>query len=190
MYNQNYEEYMRSVLGYMPNNNDMEYTYDRNDANMYYNMPANYMQNNMNISNIEDMYPEIYKIVYPMIRKSCSNYMGKITEENVERMTMEIFTHLEEDMSRGNDQNVQNKKVETKSNNRLEENRNQSENRNRNSLLRDLIRILILRELVWKNRPPRPPFPGPRPPFPGPRPPFSGPGMPIQPRAYEDVSIY
>ena len=63
----------------------------------------------------------------------------------------------------------------------------------RNNFLRDLIRILILKELLGGGnfpRPPKPPFP-PRPPFPGgpgpnPRPPFppQNPGGPIRPREF------
>ena len=55
------------------------------------------------------------------------------------------------------------------------------ETRQRNFLLRDLIKILILRELLKNRRPNRPPFPPGRPPMPPPRPPM-GPGNPF--RAY------
>ena len=59
----------------------------------------------------------------------------------------------------------------------------QQETRQRNPLLRDLIRILVLRELMGNPGRPRPPFRPPvRPPFgpgPEPRPPFPGP----QPRS-------
>ena len=50
-----------------------------------------------------------------------------------------------------------------------------------------MIQILIIRELLRRPRPARPPFPGPggRPPFPG------GPGRPpFRPREYDDMDIY
>lgn len=68
-----------------------------------------------------------------------------------------------------------------------------------NYLLRDLIKILILNQLLGRPQPPRP-GPG-RPPFPGPgplppRPPFPGgpgpvrPPMPPQPRDYNDNVMF
>jgi len=183
MYNQTYEEYMRNILGYIPSNQDMEYTY-RNDTNIYYNSPTSYATSNMNLANIDDLYPEIYKIVYPMVKKACANCRGEINETNVEKITMEVFTNVEVNIGTENEVNVQNRKAETKCNSKVEENRNKQENRNRNYLLKDLIRILVLRELLQENRPNRPPFIGPRPPVPGgqgPRPPF--PSGPIQPRS-------
>lgn len=58
MYNNtSYEEYMRTVLGYMPNN--MQDTYaDKN----YYITQNNFQTNNCNI---EDLYPDIYRKMYP-----------------------------------------------------------------------------------------------------------------------------
>ena len=71
----------------------------------------------------------------------------------------------------------------------IKENRGEDRQfRNRN--LRDLIQILIIRELLRRRRRPmpgRPPFPGGRPPFPG------GPGMgrpPMMPREYNNMDIY
>lgn len=184
MYNQTYEEYMRNVLGYIPSNQDMEYTY-RNDANMYYyDMPNNYATSFRESVDLEAMYPEIYKIVYPMVKKACASCRGEINETNVEKITMEVFTNLEVNIATETQVNVQNRKVETKSNSKIEESRNKSENRNQNFLLKDLIRILVLRELTGRNRSAHPPFPGQRLPFsggPGARLPFLG--GPIQPRA-------
>lgn len=154
MYYQSYEEYMRDVLGY-PRENAIP-TYDYN------------MQNNrgMERKEAEGLYPEVYKIVYPMVCKACNQYNGEITEEFVERLTNEVYTNLElEQEIRGEAGKsiVKSNSSTTKNDMRKEENRQIS----RNNTLRDLIKILIIRELLgMTNRPGRPPFPG------GPRPPM------------------
>ena len=185
MYNQNYEEYMRSVLGYNPiYSGDYRNTYEQN----IYMTPTMHNQANEN-----DMYPEIYKIVYPMVKKACSNPMQEVTEAEVERITMEIFMAVEDTMSVETKVTVQNRVADSKSTNKnvisQKEDRSENRQRRRNTTLQDLIRILVLRELLGRPNFPGRPGPGPRPPFPGgpgPRPPFSGgpgPRPPIQPRA-------
>ena len=70
-------------------------------------------------------------------------------------------------------------KMENIANTKSKENKNEKETReSRNPGIRDLIKILILRELLKNNH--RPPMPPPRPPFPG-----NG-RPPIRPRIYED----
>ena len=59
MYYQNYDDYMHSILGY-PN------TYD--NCNECYNSFVKHQMTNA-ISEKEQWYPEIYKIVYPMVKK-------------------------------------------------------------------------------------------------------------------------
>ena len=66
MYNNPYEEYMRNSLWYsgMPMMN-------MNQMNMMpemYETEGNFAWDQ---ASIEDMYPEIYKIIYPMICKAC-----------------------------------------------------------------------------------------------------------------------
>ena len=181
MYNETYEDYIRSILGYnngynMCNNNINENTY----------MPT-YRQNNQT-EEIERCYPEIYKIVYPMVCKKCDNYTGRITNETIEDMTDEIYFSLQNENEIGLNITLQNdvRSVETsnKSNNvktnvnerTSEISRKKSENRSedrqerriiRDHSLRDLIKILLIRRFLNNifNRP-RPPQP-PRPPFPG-----------------------
>lgn len=164
MYYQSYEDYMRDVLGY-PRQNPIP-TYN-------YNMPQGRSGN----TEIERLYPEIYKTVYPMVCKACTQYNGEITEEFVERLTNEVYNNLETEQGVRSEQT----KTTTKQTTLKNETRKEEETRQRrpNNTLRDLIRILIIRELLgMPNRPgrPRPPFPGgpgpaPRPPI-GPRPPF------------------
>lgn len=249
MYYNDYEDYMRNVLGYNNyNNNDSTYGCD-NCYGMNYNnannncigcncgaIPRNQM-NNMNsfsnrdnqASNIEQMYPEIYKIINPMVCRMCDNNTQPISEYMIEQMTDDIYDNV---VNRVEIQNVINLNIGTTRDADVEvvldreevNNRNNSTNTNaqqnrsnvsssntaannstlgnstnktnistnskideqeiretrspqprrRNTLLRDLIRILILNRLIRPGRPPFRPGPGPRP-----RPGF--PGMPPRP---------
>jgi len=166
---QNYEEYMRSVLGYSPMGNIYTDTYDsRNDY--YYDV-----QDVMLNRNLDMYYPDIYKIVYPMVCKICNQNMNReITEDMIDSMTDEIYRNVEDV---GTELSVQSNKTQLKNGDVKNPNAKESEireTRQRNFLLRDLIRILILRELSRPNRPPfRPPVRPPRPPRP-PRNPWGG----------------
>jgi hypothetical protein len=177
MYYQNYEDYMRTVLGY-PNNNAVNSTYE----NEYYPQPSN--------ENLEELYPEIYKILNPMVIKCCQRINNRpITNSLLDEMSEEIYRNIESEIDikfeleskprtelRNGDVVNPNAKTEEK------------ETRQRNYLMQDLIRILLLNYLF--NRRPNIPPPG-RPPFPpqgGPGFPPQFPGMrpPIQPRDYNN----
>ena len=216
MYYNDYEDYMRNVLGY---NNIRDNTYS------YYNRDTSN-------SNIEQMYPEIYKIINPMVCRACDNNTQPISEYMIEQMTddiydnvvnrveiqnvinlnigttrdedMEVVLNREEEHARNssvnnNQQNrsgasfsnntssstSQNNSLSKTSSNSIASKVTESEvretrsPRRRNTLLRDLIRILILNRLIRPGRPNRPPYrPGPGGPI-GPRPGF--PGMPPRP---------
>lgn len=126
-----YEEYMRNVLGYQPIKYDNTY-------NMNYNMINNDSKpifNNYQVQELENCYPDIYKIVYPMVQKVCAQNTGNITREVVDRMTDEVYFAVEdremlENREKKQDTTVENRKI------------------SRNHGLNDLIRILILRELL------------------------------------------
>ena len=175
-----------------------------------------YFENNIpqNSSNdeIEECYPEIYKIVYPMVRKACTNNSEPMTPELIKRMTDDIYSSIEADniinisnvnINLTNDiKNTENRSTNITRNNLRQDNKSTSEykeNKNseikredrgvenrgedrqfRNRNLRDLIKILLIRELLGGIRNPgRPPMPPSRPPM---RPPFpGGPGMPGRP---------
>ena len=184
MYNNPYEEYMRNSLGYnwMPNMNQA------NSMNEMYETEGEFTCNQ---TSVEDMYPEIYRIIYPMVCKACMAVNENVTEDLVSRITNEVYMNVEnmeviqENRSSVNSINTQaSKSTKSDSLNRINTNNSintvsnvrQQETRKRNPLLRDLIRILVLRELIGNpGRPrPRPPF---RPPFggefgPGLRPPY------------------
>ncbi len=188
MYNQKYDEYFNNSLNYPPNmynNNTYEvdnYYYpeyfNRIDCMMEgYNRNYNYANNAqipMKNQNSENLYPEIYKIVYPMIVKICSTNTKTISEELVNEMTDTIYKNVESEDYFENDTRVTEiKKGDVRNPNAKPQVTELKEDRQRrpNPFLRDLIRILILRELLGNpgKNPPRPPRP--------PRPPF-GPGMP------------
>lgn len=185
MYNNPYEEYMRNSLGYnwIPNMN-----MNMNQANSMNEMYET-EECTCNQTSVEDMYPEIYKIIYPMVCKACMAVSQNVTEDLVSRITNEIYVNVEHmemfNETRSSSISVSpqvSKNVKGDSiNNKISSSSNNSSNvrqetRQRNPLLRDLIRILVLRELIGNpGRPrPRPPFrlpygggfgPGSRPPY-------------------------
>lgn len=180
MYYQNYEDYMRSVLGYPLENRNTYEIYN------YSEFPQMYSNSTRDSSEIMELYPDIYKIVNPMVCKICENNTKPITRELIDKMTDEIYLNLE---SKPDNNTVVNVKVnasvsserQEKSNRvskaedsmvDIKENLQNREDRQRmqnDNMLRDLIRILILNQLLgsnFPNRPPRPQRPPMRPLFP------------------------
>lgn len=187
MYYQNYEDYMRSVLGYP---NSTPNTYDD-----YYDEMTQATPNIL--EEREEWYPEIYRIVYPMVCKTCDDIGNRdITEQLIDEMTNNIYINLEVEEKEDEAPKQELRNGDVRNPRAKEPERETRQRRPNNPALRDLIRILILREIFDRRRPrppvrpPRPPMPGPRPPFPGgPRPSFpGGPGMPPpMPRNYNDL---
>lgn len=195
MYNETYQEYIRSILGY-PNiqrNNYMESNYQ----------PTTYTNNQSN-EELENCYPEIYKVVYPMVLKACDTNTKPVTSSLIEELTNEIYLSIETDteinvtINLNNDvgHKTQNNRTTTATaSNTVKVAETQKENRGedrqfRNRGLQDLIRILLIRELLGRpgHRPPMPPpRPPMRPPFPG-----GGPRPPIMPRGneYYNLDLY
>ena len=205
MYNETYDNYIRSILGYPARNQFEQYNQEMPEYQSYQEYRNPTFNTNINISGnnveLENSYPEIYKIVYPMVTKKCENVRSEtFSKSDIENMTDEIYYALEEkqekiininltnDMSSTKAQNssavstsakVENKRPDVKISQKAIEN---SEKRQINNGLRALIQILLIRELLNRPRPPfrppmpNPPGPGPRPPM---RPPFRpGPGRP------------
>ncbi len=191
MYDNQYEEYIRSVLGYPS-------TANMNQNQMYQNEYPNPSQINMR-NDLEEFYPEIYKIIYPMVQKVCDGNMRANSREEIEQMTDEIYSAIEDNnqinvnINLGNTVSTTNSNTQNRNEQHKEEGQKKSsekqevENRNakesrislRNNNLRDLIKILLIRELLRRrhnNFPPRPPH-NPRPPM---RP-------PIMPRNYQPL---
>lgn len=178
MYNETYDEYIRSILGYPARNQFDQFNQGQQEYQGYQEYRNPTFNTNINISGnnveLENSYPEIYKIVYPMITKKCENVReSDITKDDIENMTDEIYYALE---SKNETQ------VNIKKRPEVKVSETTGEKRQLNGGLRDLIQILLIRELLNRRRPPfrppmpNPPGPGPRPPM---RPPFGpGPGRP------------
>ena len=206
MYNNQYEEYMRNSLGYnMPMMNMNQMGMNQMNMNEMYESENNFSCNQV----VDDMYPEIYRIIYPMVCKACMAVDENISEDLVSRMVNEIYMNVENmecmQETRGSSISVSPQASKSSKSDLTNTSRTgsglssssssssvsssvrQQETRQRNPLLRDLIRILVLRELLGNPGRPRPTFRPPyRPPFgggmgpgQGPRPPFPGP----QPRS-------
>ena len=176
---QNYEDYMRNVLGcspYVPN----DYTYTDEQEDIY-----NYSNDMMQMQPTQDLssfYPEIYRITYPMVCKVCNvNINRELTKELLEQMIDEIYKIVEPEEEPVTRTAPPLKNGDVRNPNSKEPEPVRKETRQTNFLLRDLIRILLLREWGRPSRPPvRPPFPpGGRPPMgPGMQPPRPGNGRP------------
>ena len=125
MYYQNYEDYMKSVLGNSYSNEYINQNYNNPyvsatpsipvNANAMKNTnikPKNDMQNKSNISTynkdmdilekiekIKKMYPEIFVLLMPMVNKIVEENKNKeITVSLIENMTIEIYNNIEDDM--------------------------------------------------------------------------------------------
>lgn len=185
MYYQNYEDYMRTVLGYPIENQDI---YQTN----YFEDTQNCMMPYQETKELESCYPEIYRIINPIVCEVCDRCNRPVTRDILENMVEEVYKRVEINNEISIKINIDNRTTEKEQENIINNikpisNRNitnepvrkisEVENRQRrpnNPLLRDLIRILILNRLLGGFFPGRPPFPRPpmRPPFPGgPRPP-------------------
>lgn len=192
--NEPFEEYIRQVLGYP----DATYTTNSIPTNNLYGL-NNYALNSgmQNRSEIEKCYPEIYNVIYPMIVEKCNRTSGTVTRETVEEISKEITSTIEPS---ANDMrvniNIQNESIKSNSSTStsLKKTNEKAAAENRSSgsgSLGDLVKILVIRELLsnQNNRPPMPPpGPGPRPPFSqGARPPVAPPPPP-RPRGYIDYN--
>ena len=86
MYYNDYEDYMRSVLGYnAANTNSNMYSADYYMPNRMQAVMPTYQNESMGVQmqdNIEDLYPDIYKIVNPIVCRVCQNNNRPITNEN------------------------------------------------------------------------------------------------------------
>ena len=176
MYNNVYQEYINNMLGMQPKiQSDFEYDTYRN-SNIFQN------QNSTNIE-FEKFYPDLYKLLYPMIQTVCMRNTKPITEETIDEMVKDIYSNFSTDeevvlnINLTNDVKS-NKMVESQKNTsnklttktmpleaRNAENKEERNLRPNNYVLKDLIRILLIRELIGRpgNIPPfRPGFP-PRP---------------------------
>lgn len=170
MYNE-YENYMRSILGY-PN-------YQESSSSTYFPYRGVSASNDEYESRFDNMYPEIYKILKPMIEKACNMRADKeITEDIIDEIVDEVYRNIEPQIDVVNVNvttvneytraNSQNRNSNTKINTENTADKTNDEKRSccGNPMLKDLIKILLLNQII-NNKPPRPIRP------PRPRPTFS-----------------
>lgn len=122
MYYESYGDYMRNQTGY------------QNIPNQYYNSPTypnqfDYMRQNQSVNNL---YPELYTEINKKIESNCVGNDYRLNEENVNRLTEQIYADYKDN---------------TPENTRQADNR-----RNSNSVIRDLIRILVIKFLLSRQR--------------------------------------
>lgn len=173
MYNNVYQEYINDIIGSMPQNQS---SYE-ND--IYRN--SNYFHNkNTTNEELERFYPDLYKLLYPMVQAACMRNTKPITGETINEMVKDIYSNFNSDdaimLNINLTNNVRNnsktkealKASNSKSTYKVSvESRNteQSEEKNlkhNNYVLSDLIRILVIRELLERQKnvfPNRPIFP-------------------------------
>lgn len=97
----------------------------------------------MNLQEVNNLYPEIYRIVYPMVQKACGmRNITVINEVQINEIVEEVYNAIEpEEVLVGSREDTRNGDVK---NPRVKETRRPANN----SWMRDLIKILILRELL------------------------------------------
>lgn len=128
MYN-SFEEYMKNVLGYKNNDLCCENNFQLNNMQT---SSLNIMEPTMN--NI-DLYPEIYIKVNPLVISRCKQITSRPTNELVSQIVDEIYFQVAPTTEVDN-------RVTTKELNKGR----------KNDFLRDLIRILVLNQLLNNRR--------------------------------------
>lgn len=136
---QTYDDYIRSIMGYS----------NRNCTNMCMNSSIPYQNMHPLSDDLESMYPETYRIVYPMVVSACNMITMPVTEEMLDRMTDDIYDRAALDNRINIDINIEIENREGNDDSRqISVDSNQRRPRRRNRFFRDLIRILLLRELL------------------------------------------
>ena len=79
---QDYDEYMRSLIVY---------------PNMRTSMSPSMFPMEGYSDDLERMYPEVYRVVYPMVCFACDNIRTPVTEEMLDMMTDDIYDRVEAD---------------------------------------------------------------------------------------------
>ena len=98
MYYQNYEDYMRQVLGYPMNDPNIYETYDYRSDQMYQDTYSdrNQIMSTLPEEEMRKCYPDIYHLVNPMVCKVCETNTQPITKELIEKMTDEVYMAIED----------------------------------------------------------------------------------------------
>ena len=185
MFYSNNNNYMQDLYAYnqVPDNNTYN-TFGMNlrtpgpmGNNITYSNFNGIYSNNQNQQNPNNLYPNIYRIINPVVSRVVSgSNLSYITEDNLNNMVDTVYNIVEGEVSledkidtasqttsSSNTSNISNSNTkttttlmqDTRNNLNITNSnfQNNSSNRrnNRDSLLRDLIKILILKQLLSKN---------------------------------------
>ena len=135
---QSYDAYMRNTLGFSGSNCS-------NPCMMpYQNMYVSPMCPGQ-CNDLERMYPDSYRVVYPMVVSACNTVNMPITEDMLDNMTDDIYDRAMADGRISVDINIETRDDEGRQMGRRPRPR-------RNRFFRDLIRILLLRELLGRRQ--------------------------------------
>ena len=121
MYYQNYEDYMRQVLGYPINDPNIYETYDYRNENTY---SSNQVQSNLTEAEMKALYPDSYNVIYPLVCRACETNNEPISKSVVDKMTDDVYKLVERN------ETVVNIKIETQNrvqDKKLKENLHQKE---------------------------------------------------------------
>lgn len=132
-----------------------------------YNSNPNYYNNNCNVTNYNSLYPSIYKIILPVAQKVITNNNYKyLNEDSLNNMTDTVFNIVDGQINYTNENSgstnmetntqVATNTVNSSSNRNTDSNRTNLNNPNSISnnsdncdyLLKDIIKIIILDELM------------------------------------------
>lgn len=155
---QSYDDYMRSVLGQSNMNCsdmgcfNMNYP-NMNCSNMCMNNQSPYQNISQSCDYLETMYPDTYRVVYPMVVSACNMVNTPVTEDMLDKMTNDIYDRAEADGRINIDINVGVEVREDNDSKQVSNDSRQMRPRRRNRFFRDLIRILLIRELLRRRRP-------------------------------------
>lgn len=137
--------------------------------NLIPNSNIGFSPNNGMIQNLSNLYPSIYRIINPVAARVVSNNNQPITEDSLNNMTDTVFNIVEGQIDIGEENNTRMTITENQINSNTNSNSNlqntkavDSSNRqnkpanfasNRNeTLLRDIIKIIILKNLLSRNQ--------------------------------------
>lgn len=128
MYNNVYQEYINYMIG---GTSKRGLDFQDNMINLYSNF-----QNTTNIK-LEQFYPELYKLIYPMIQTACMRNTKPITEETINEMIQDVYSNFNAD--------------DVSFSETRDSNRHEKVSKPNNYVLNDLIRILLIRELLGRS---------------------------------------
>lgn len=127
MYNNVYQEYINYMIG---GTSKRGLDFQDNMINLYSNF-----QNTTNIK-LEQFYPELYKLIYPMIQTACMRNTKPITGETINEMVQDVYSNFNAD--------------DVSFSETRDSNRHEKVSKPNNYVLNDLIRILLIRELLGR----------------------------------------